>query len=132
MSVCGCSSPGGGGAGRGGAPPRRDGPGGRLLRPAVRLSSSTPPYLPPSFRNYDRDIAPLLDDRPRLVSCDPIHQAYFTVKMQEGVVASSYNPGDNFYISAEKVLPLQRFLPQPKGAKILQLPSSPPRTAMTA
>ncbi len=47
----------------------------------------------------------------------PIHQAYFTVKMQEGVVASSYSPGDKFYISTEKILPLARFLPQPKGAR---------------
>ena len=47
----------------------------------------------------------------------PIHQAYFTVKMQEGVVASSYNQGDKFYISTEKILPLSRFLPQPKGVK---------------
>lgn len=41
---------------------------------------------------------------------------YFTVKMQEGVVATSYAPGDKFYIDPMKLLPMERFLPQPKGA----------------
>ncbi|CAI5513578.1 unnamed protein product [Closterium sp. Naga37s-1] len=42
--------------------------------------------------------------------------AYFSIKMQEGVVATSYSPGDKFFIDPMKLLPLQRFLPQPKGA----------------
>ncbi|KAK9837116.1 hypothetical protein WJX81_003877 [Elliptochloris bilobata] len=41
---------------------------------------------------------------------------YFTVKMQEGVVATSYASGDKFYIDPMKLLPMERFLPQPKGA----------------
>ena len=43
---------------------------------------------------------------------------YFTVKMQEGVVATSYAPGDKFYIDPMKLLPMERFLPQPKGAPL--------------
>eukprot|EP00850_Spirogloea_muscicola_P002211 SM000008S22300 [mRNA] locus=s8:947472:948717:+ [translate_table: standard] len=40
---------------------------------------------------------------------------YFSVKMQEGVIATSYGVGDKFFIDPNKLLPLQRFLPQPKG-----------------
>ncbi|KAJ8448566.1 LOW QUALITY PROTEIN: hypothetical protein Cgig2_012210 [Carnegiea gigantea] len=40
---------------------------------------------------------------------------YFSVKMLEGIVATSYSPGDKFYIDPAKLLPLARFLPQPKG-----------------
>ncbi|GJP52658.1 hypothetical protein CLOM_g11756 [Closterium sp. NIES-68] len=46
----------------------------------------------------------------------PINEAYFSIKMQEGIVATSYSPGDKFFIDPMKLLPLQRFLPQPKGA----------------
>ena len=46
----------------------------------------------------------------------PINSAYFTVKMQEGINATSYSEGDKFYISPDKLLPLDRFLPRPKGA----------------
>lgn len=38
----------------------------------------------------------------------------FSVKMKEGIVAASYTPGDKFYIDPAKLLPLARFLPQPK------------------
>jgi hypothetical protein len=31
-----------------------------------------------------------------------------------GVPATSFKPGDKVYISSEKVLPLERFLPKPK------------------
>lgn len=41
---------------------------------------------------------------------------YFTVKMSEGIVATSYKSGDKFFIDPAKLLPLERFLPQPKGA----------------
>ena len=41
---------------------------------------------------------------------------HFTIKMQEGVVATSYSAGDKFYIDPMKLLPMERFLPQPKGA----------------
>ncbi|XP_074320737.1 H/ACA ribonucleoprotein complex subunit 1-like protein 2 [Silene latifolia] len=45
----------------------------------------------------------------------PINKSFFSVKMKEGIVATSYSPGDKFYIDPAKLLPLARFLPQPKG-----------------
>ncbi|KIZ00737.1 H/ACA ribonucleoprotein complex subunit 1 [Monoraphidium neglectum] len=45
-----------------------------------------------------------------------INNVYFTVKMSEGVQASSYTSGDKFFIDPMKLLPMERFLPQPKGA----------------
>ncbi|KAH9620495.1 hypothetical protein KSS87_019061 [Heliosperma pusillum] len=44
----------------------------------------------------------------------PINESFFSVKMKEGIVATSYSPGDKFYIDPAKLLPLARFLPQPK------------------
>ena len=41
---------------------------------------------------------------------------YFSIKMMEGIVATSYAPGDKFYIDPSKLLPLARFLTQPKYA----------------
>lgn len=41
---------------------------------------------------------------------------WFTIKMNDGVIASSYSEGDKFYIDPMKLLPLERFLPQPKGS----------------
>ncbi|GAQ78950.1 h/ACA ribonucleoprotein complex subunit 1-like protein [Klebsormidium nitens] len=46
----------------------------------------------------------------------PINDAHFSIKMEGGVVATSYRSGDKFYIDPAKLLPLERFLPQPKGA----------------
>lgn len=46
----------------------------------------------------------------------PALSQYFTIKMSEGVVATSYASGDKFYIDPMKLLPLERFLPKPKGA----------------
>lgn len=46
----------------------------------------------------------------------PINSVYFTIKMSDGVVATSYSAGDKFYIDPAKLLPLDRFLPKPKGA----------------
>lgn len=34
--------------------------------------------------------------------------------MLEGIIATSYSEGDKFYIDPMKLLPLSRFLPQPK------------------
>ncbi|ROT42713.1 Gar1-domain-containing protein [Sodiomyces alkalinus F11] len=45
----------------------------------------------------------------------PINQVYFTIKPSEGIQATSFKEGDKFYISSEKVLPMERFLPKPKG-----------------
>lgn len=41
--------------------------------------------------------------------------AFFTIKMGDGVVATSYGAGDKFFIDPAKLLPLERFLPQPGG-----------------
>ncbi|KAF9591187.1 hypothetical protein IFM89_002842, partial [Coptis chinensis] len=46
----------------------------------------------------------------------PINESLFSVKMMEGIVATSYASGDKFYIDPVKLLPLARFLPQPKYA----------------
>ncbi|PWZ26430.1 putative H/ACA ribonucleoprotein complex subunit 1-like protein 1 [Zea mays] len=51
----------------------------------------------------------------------PINESYFSVKMMEGIIATSYNEGDKFYIDPMKLLPLSRFLPQPKVVIILSL-----------
>ncbi|KAL1195549.1 putative H/ACA ribonucleoprotein complex subunit 1-like protein 1 [Cardamine amara subsp. amara] len=45
----------------------------------------------------------------------PINESLFSIKMMEGIVATSYVQGDKFYIDPSKLLPLARFLPQPKG-----------------
>jgi len=46
----------------------------------------------------------------------PINQVYFTIKPQEGIVATSFKNGDKFFIGGDKLLPLERFLPKPKPA----------------
>lgn len=45
-----------------------------------------------------------------------IQELHFSVKPADGISATSFKPGDKLYINPEKLLPLQRFLPQPKGA----------------
>ena len=44
----------------------------------------------------------------------PINEVYFSVKMGEGMVASSFKRGDKIYIGGDKLLPIERFLPKPK------------------
>lgn len=44
----------------------------------------------------------------------PINEVYFSIKMGEGMVASSFKQGDKVYIAGDKLLPLDRFLPKPK------------------
>lgn len=44
----------------------------------------------------------------------PINEVYFTVKMDPGMVASSFKADDKVYISGDKLLPIERFLPKPK------------------
>ncbi|KAG1140078.1 hypothetical protein G6F38_009386 [Rhizopus arrhizus] len=46
----------------------------------------------------------------------PLNEVYFTVKMQEGMIAKSFKPDDKVYIGTDKLLPLERFLPKPKVA----------------
>lgn len=48
----------------------------------------------------------------------PISEVYFAVKPVDGVVASSFEPGDRVYIGPDKLLPVQRFLqPSDGGVK---------------
>lgn len=53
----------------------------------------------------------------------PINEVFFTVKVQEGVVATSFKANDKVFIGSDKLLPIDRFLPKPKGAKVKK-PSS--------
>ncbi|KAI8339920.1 H/ACA ribonucleoprotein complex, subunit Gar1/Naf1 [Chlamydoabsidia padenii] len=46
----------------------------------------------------------------------PLNEVYFTVKMQEGMVATSFKVNDKVYIGSDKLLPIERFLPKPKAA----------------
>ena len=47
----------------------------------------------------------------------PINQVYFSVKMSEGMVASSFKKGEKIYIADDKLLPLERFLPRPNAPR---------------
>lgn len=49
----------------------------------------------------------------------PINEVYFSVKMGEGMIASSFKQGDKVYIGGDKLLPIERFLPKPKVAGML-------------
>jgi H/ACA ribonucleoprotein complex subunit 1 len=44
----------------------------------------------------------------------PINEVYFTVKMEQGMLASSFKKDDKVYIGGDKLLPIERFLPKPK------------------
>ncbi|KAF8590014.1 Gar1-domain-containing protein [Ramaria rubella] len=46
----------------------------------------------------------------------PINEVHFSIKMGEGMVASSFKKGDKVYIGGDKLLPIERFLPKPKLA----------------
>ncbi|ROV90713.1 hypothetical protein VSDG_08338 [Cytospora chrysosperma] len=43
----------------------------------------------------------------------PINQLFFTIKPSEGIQATSFKPGDKFYIDGMKTLHMDRFLPKP-------------------
>lgn len=44
----------------------------------------------------------------------PINEVYFTVKMDAGMIATSFKADDKVYIAGDKLLPIERFLPKPK------------------
>ncbi|KAJ3073200.1 H/ACA snoRNP pseudouridylase subunit [Podochytrium sp. JEL0797] len=44
----------------------------------------------------------------------PLNEVFFTVKLQEGAVATSFKKDDTVFIAPDKLLPLDRFLPKPK------------------
>lgn len=39
----------------------------------------------------------------------PINQVYFTVKPQDGIVATSFKSGDKVFIGGDKLLPLEKY-----------------------
>merc|ERR1719491_1142008 len=47
----------------------------------------------------------------------PINAFYFSVKPAEGIKPDSFKKGKKLYIDNQKLLPLQRFLPQAGGGK---------------
>lgn len=47
----------------------------------------------------------------------PINEMFFSVKMNEGMVAGSFKEGDKVYIAGDKLFPIDRFLPRPKAAR---------------
>ncbi|KAH0542376.1 hypothetical protein FGG08_003221 [Glutinoglossum americanum] len=49
----------------------------------------------------------------------PINQVYFTIKPQEGIVATSFKSGDKFYIGGDKLLPLEKFVAPAYDVKFL-------------
>ncbi|KAL1959876.1 hypothetical protein VTO42DRAFT_1021 [Malbranchea cinnamomea] len=59
----------------------------------------------------------------------PINQVYFTIKPQEGIVATSFKAGDKFYIGGDKLLPLEKFLPKPKPPPGVSKPKKSPGSA---
>ncbi|WWC94788.1 H/ACA ribonucleoprotein complex subunit 1 [Kwoniella sp. B9012] len=114
---------GGGRGGRGGFGQRDFGPPetvqeiGSFLHPVeseMLCSLATPTKIP--YFN-----APIyLQNKTQIGKVDeilgPINQVYFTVKMDQGMLASSFKQEDKVYISGEKLLPIERFLPKPKTA----------------
>ncbi|KAJ2864251.1 H/ACA snoRNP pseudouridylase subunit [Coemansia aciculifera] len=50
----------------------------------------------------------------------PINEVYFTVKLQDGVVADSFKSQDRVFIAPDRLLPLEKFLPRPAavGGKV--------------
>ncbi|CAG8599225.1 7035_t:CDS:2 [Rhizophagus irregularis] len=47
----------------------------------------------------------------------PMNEVYFTVKLDKGIVATSFKPNDKVYIGEDRLLPLERFLPKPPAPK---------------
>jgi H/ACA ribonucleoprotein complex subunit 1 len=46
----------------------------------------------------------------------PLNEIFFTVKMQDGMTATTFKKDDKVYIGLDKLLPMDRFLPKPKVA----------------
>jgi len=89
---------------------------------------STNPKIP----YFNADI--FLENKTKIGKVDeilgPINKVYFSVKPQEGIVAKSFKSGDKVFISSDKLLPLERFLPKPKPPPGLPKPKKakgPPR-----
>ena len=48
----------------------------------------------------------------------PINEVFFTIKCGPGITATSFTAGDKVCIGTDKLLPIERFLPQPKVAVV--------------
>jgi H/ACA ribonucleoprotein complex subunit 1 len=42
----------------------------------------------------------------------PLNQVYFTIKPQEGIVATSFKRGDKFFIGGDRLLPVEKYVLQ--------------------
>ena len=81
----------------------------RLSRATSRPRSQVPYFNGPIFLENKTQVGKVEE------IFGPINASMFTIKMAEGVVASSYSKGDKFHISPDKLLPMERFLPQKGG-----------------
>ncbi|KAI9033162.1 Gar1/Naf1 RNA binding region-domain-containing protein [Hyaloraphidium curvatum] len=55
----------------------------------------------------------------------PLNEVFFTVKLSDGFVATSFKAEDRVYIAPDKLLPLERFLPKPTTGPKRELPRLP-------
>ncbi|KCV71130.1 H/ACA ribonucleoprotein complex subunit 1 [Fonticula alba] len=77
----------------------------------LKLTNEKIPYFnAPIFLNKDTQVGKVEE------IFGPINDVFFTVKLQPGFVASSFKVDDKLFIGSDKLLPLARFLPQPKPA----------------
>ncbi|KAG6861901.1 hypothetical protein C0995_010607 [Termitomyces sp. Mi166 len=104
---------GGRGGGRGGFQHRDAGPPDQVLEDEMFCASSLPdkvPYFNAPIYLQNKSVIGKVDE-----ILGPINEVYFSVKMGEGMVASSFKKGDKVYIGGDKLLPIERFLPKPKA-----------------
>ncbi|KAF2997511.1 hypothetical protein G7054_g1405 [Neopestalotiopsis clavispora] len=111
---------GGRGGGRGGFGQRDFGPPAQILElgsfmhacEGEMVCESTNPKVP----HFNAQI--FLENKTAVGKVDevlgPINQVYFTIKPSDGIQATSFKPGDKFFVGSEKLLPLEKFLPKPK------------------
>ncbi|OAA65268.1 H/ACA ribonucleoprotein complex, subunit Gar1, eukaryote [Niveomyces insectorum RCEF 264] len=112
---------GGFGGGRGGFPTREVGPPASVVEMGAFLHAcegelvcrGVNPAKVPQFNAFV-----FLENKTQVGKVDeilgPLNQLYFTVKPSEGIQATSFQPGDRVYLSGDKLLSLERFLPKPK------------------
>ncbi|KAL0338050.1 UNVERIFIED_CONTAM: putative H/ACA ribonucleoprotein complex subunit-like protein 1 [Sesamum calycinum] len=113
----------GGRGGRGGGrfPPREEGPPSEVVEVSTflhacegdavtKLTNEKIPYFNAPIYLANKTQIGKVDE-----IFGPINESLFSIKMMEGIVATSYSAGDKFFIDPAKLLPLARFLPQPKG-----------------
>ncbi|CAK7563376.1 MAG: H/ACA snoRNP pseudouridylase subunit [Sporothrix epigloea] len=111
----------GGGGGRGGFAPRDMGPPASVVEMGAfvhacegeMVCKSVNASKIPQFNAFV-----FLENKTNVGKVDevlgPINQVYFTIKPSEGIQAASFKAGDKFYLSSDKLLPFERFIPKPK------------------